>query len=150
MIDWIVVNKGDIRARGLADRHYSRQTKYAPQFTRPGNNLVLLSQDCSALWVTWKPADGIKRMDGFDGYYECTIFRREGEGLASEMIKAAIEKTEGIWGKPQGWITYIGDVDVKSPNKGYCFKRAGFRLIGRNKKGNLSRLTLKYEQGVLG
>jgi len=138
---WIVVSKGDIRARGIADRHYSRQTIGSPQFTRPGNNLVLLLEDCSALWVTWKPADGIKRMDDMDGAYECTIFRNEGNELSSSLIKSAIELTESVWGKPiNGWLTYIGDKSVASPNKGYCFKMAGFRKIGRNKKGNLTKL----------
>lgn len=140
-MNWIVVSKGDIRARGIADRHYSRQKKGSPQFTRPGNNLVLLLEDCSSLWVSWKPSNGIKRMDGFTDVYECTIFHRDGGRLASELILSAIERTEEIWGKPlNGWITYIADDKVQSPNPGYCFKKAGFKYDGRNKKGNLTRL----------
>jgi len=140
---WIVVSKGDIRARGIADRHYSRQTKGSPQFTRPGNNLVLLLEDCSALWVSWKPANGLKRMDNAGEVYECTIFHNEGGELSSELIKQAIEITEKLWGIPKdGWITYIADEKVKSVNPGYCFKVAGFVYAGRNKKGNLSKLLL--------
>ncbi|KKM70534.1 hypothetical protein LCGC14_1439730 [marine sediment metagenome] len=141
MMDWLPVSKCDIRARCIADRHYSRQKIGAPQFTRPGNNLVFLLEDCSALWVSWKPANGISRMDDAGNAYECTIFRNEGKLLSSDLIKAAVQLTEEIWGKPKdGWITYIGDKVVKSVNKGYCFKMAGFKVVGRNKKGNLTKL----------
>lgn len=148
-MNWQVVSKGDIRARGIADRHYSRQTKYAPQFTRPGKNLVLLTQDCSSLWVSWRPTNGIKRMDNLGEVYECTIFHRDGGQLASELIKEAIELTEQLWGKPRnGWVTYIADDKVTSPNPGYCFKMAGFKTAGRNKKGNLTRLLLTEGENV--
>ena len=140
-MNWIIVSKGDIRARGIADRHYSRQTVRAPQFTRPGNNLVLLLEDCSALWVTWKPANGIKRMDDMGECYECTIFHNDGGILSSALILTAIELTEQVWGKPpNGWLTYIADAKVKSVNPGYCFLKAGFKRAGRNKKGNLTKL----------
>ena len=140
-MNWIVVSKGDIRARGIADRHYSRQTIGAPQFTRPGNNLVLLLEDCSALWVTWKPANGIHRMDDMDGAYECTIFHNDGVELSSQLIIDAMKVTESVWGIPKnGWLTYVADSKVKSVNPGYCFKKAGWEVIGRNKKGNLTKL----------
>lgn len=142
-MQWLVVSKGDIRARGIADRHYSRQKKRTPQFTRPGKNLVLLTEDCSALWVSWCPADGIERMDRLGDVYECTIFHRDGGPLASELIRAAIELTEKLWGTPKdGWVTYIADDKVKSVNPGYCFKMAGFVSDGRNKAGNLTRLRM--------
>uniref|UniRef100_A0A6M3LF66 Uncharacterized protein n=2 Tax=viral metagenome TaxID=1070528 RepID=A0A6M3LF66_9ZZZZ len=147
-MDWIVVSKGDIRARGIADRHYSRQKKGTPLFTRPGNNLVFLTKDCSALWVSWKPANGIKRMDTAGDVYECTIFHRDGGVLASELVREAIELTEQLWGKsPDGWITYIADDKVKSVNPGYCFKQAGFQVAGRNKKGNLTKLVAPNKGG---
>jgi len=147
---WISVSKGDIRARGIADRHYSRQKVGTPQFTRPGNNLVLLLEDCSALWVSWKPANGIKRMDNAGDVYECTIFHKDGGGVASEMIIEAMNITETLWGKPEdGWITYIADAKVKSVNPGYCFKMAGFVHAGRNKRGNLSKLLFSHK-GVEG
>ena len=135
MTDWIVVGKCDVRARGLADRHYSRQTKRSPQFTRPGNNLVLLIQDCSAVWVTWKPATGIKRMDGMAGFYECVLFRNEGKELSSKLILSAMELTESIWGKPLGWLTYIKASAVASVNPGYCYKCAGYKVAGSSSKG---------------
>jgi len=141
---WIPVQKADIRARGIADRHYSRQKKGSPQFTRPGNNLVLLTVDCSALWVSWKPSNGIERMDNAGDVYECTIFHRDGGWLASEMILAAMQFTEEIWGvPPDGWITYVGKDKVKSSNPGYCFLKAGFVKDGTNKKGNLLRLVYR-------
>jgi len=143
-MEWIVVSKGDIRARGIADRHYSRQKVGSPQFTRPGNNLVLLLQDCSALWVSWKTADGIKRMDDAGQVYECTIFHNDGNILSSELISTAVSLTEKVWGKPKdGWITYVADNKIKSVNPGYCFLMAGWKRNGRNKKGNLTKLIFK-------
>ncbi len=142
-MNWIVVSKGDIRARGIADKHYSRQTKGSPQFTRPGKNLVLLLENCSALWVSWRPANGINRMDHLGEVYECTIFRNEGDLLSSSLILSAIQLTEEVWGKPKdGWVTYIADAKVQSVNPGYCFKKAGFINKGRNKRGNLTRLVI--------
>jgi hypothetical protein len=82
-------------------------------------------------------------MDGLSDVYECTIFHRDNGDLASDLIRRAIDMTENIWGKPaNGWITYIADNKVQSPNPGYCFKMAGFIVDGRNKKGNLTRLRL--------
>lgn len=142
-MNWIPVNKGDVRARGLADRHYNRQTKYAPQFTRPGNNLVFLTQDCRAVWVSWKPAQDIKRMDEYTGAYECTIFRNESDILSSELIKEAVELTEEIWGAPEnGWITYVMQDKIKSVNPGYCYLKAGWRHDGKSKTKGLVRLRL--------
>ena len=146
---WVSVQKCDIRARLIADRHYSRQTVGSPQFTRPGKNIVLLLEDCSALWVSWKPANGIKRMDKAGEVYECTIFRNEGDYLSSELIKSAVMETECIWGKPlDGWITYVADNKVLSSNPGYCFLRAGWEKRGRNKKGNLTKLLFTSETKV--
>ncbi len=131
---WLITYKGDQAIRILADRHYSRQTIGAKQFTRPGTNLVLRTADAKAVWVSWKTK--FLRKDGYNAI-ECTIFRNESEHLSSTLIKTAIHATLKEWGElpGDGIITYVDDRKVNSVNPGYCFIRAGFKKVGRSSKG---------------
>ena len=126
---WTLINKGDHRALTLADRHYTRQKPGSNQFCRPGKNLVLLTEDEKALWVTW---NGI-RDDGWDAW-ECTLFRNEGEYLSSHLIVLALGITKHLWGEPppEGIITYVGE-----RLRGGCFHAAGFKKAGKSKSGKL-------------
>ena len=135
---WTLTNKGDQECRALADRHYSRQTVGARQFTRPGRNLVLKTENADAVWVTWS---GI-RDDGVDAW-ECTIFRNESAHLSSELIREAVEITIREWGQPpaDGIITYVDDANVRSTNPGFCFLKAGWTKTGRSKRRKLLRLS---------
>lgn len=137
---WIVTNKGDDACRRLADRHYSRQTIGHPMFTRPGKNLVLRTALGDAVWVTWR---GI-RDDGLDAW-ECTIFRNESMARSSDMIREAIRATIDQWGQlpKDGLITYVAADKTRSSNPGYCFKMAGFKVIGQSKKRGLILLQYK-------
>lgn len=126
-LTWTLIHKGDRRAVRLADRHYTRQTPGSPQFCRPGKNLVLLTEDEKAVWVTW---NGI-RDDSWDAW-ECTMFRNEGPYLSSHLIVLAVGITRQFWGDPPsgGMITYVGE-----HLRGGCFHAAGFRRAGRSKSG---------------
>lgn len=137
---WVRVPKAERSCRLLADRHYSRQTIGADQFTRPGKNLVLRTILGDAVWVTWS---GI-RDDGLEAW-ECTIFRNESSELSSKMIKDAIDATTAEWGNPprDGIITYVASDKVRSINPGCCFKKAGWKRIGKSKKRQLILLQLK-------
>lgn len=128
-MSWILINKGDKRALKLADRHYTRQSPGSNQFCRPGYNLVLLTKDENALWVTWS---GI-RDDGYDAW-ECTLFRNEGNFLSSHLIVIALGITKHFWGEApkDGVITYVG-----SHLRGGTFHAAGFRKLGKSKNGKL-------------
>jgi hypothetical protein len=138
---WRVVGKADSRAVSLADRYYTRQKPGTPQFTRPGRNLVLLSEDEKAVWTTWMPAKG-ERMDGLD-VWECTMFRNEGPYLSSHLIVLALAVTRAEWGEPpaDGMITYIG-----KHLHGGCFHAAGFRNDGYSKSRGLLRLRLSGDR----
>lgn len=134
---WRIVPKADKRAVSLADRHYTRQKPGTPQFTRPGRNLVMLTDDEKAVWVTWH---GI-RDDGHQAW-ECTMFRNEGPYLSSHLIVMAIAATRMVWGEPppDGMITYVGQ-----HLRGGCFHAAGFSKMGQSKSGKLL-LQLKPEK----
>lgn len=131
---WERVTKFDPRACELADRHYSRRKIGAPQFMPPGQTLVLWSPQ-GAVWGWWRPApsSGLKAMNGLDGW-TCTIFRNESAVPSSILIAQAERALEdsGHGCGPDGMLTYVWDRKVRSPNPGYCFKCAGWRVKGRS------------------
>ena len=93
---WARIHKGDARGRVMADEHYSRQTRGAAMWTRPGYSHCLYYETptLKALWCWWRPkwehgTPGTSRKDGLR-VIECTMFRRIGSGLqASDLILAA-------------------------------------------------------------
>lgn len=139
---WTVVTKFNRQAVALADGHYSRRRPGSPQFMPPGQTLVLLTTDATAVFGWWRPhpAAGIRAMNGLDGW-TCTIFRNTGAGLSSELILAAeAELLRRHECGPDGLITYVWDSRVASPNPGYCFKCAGWRSAGRSADGRKTLL----------
>jgi hypothetical protein len=138
---WQIVGKGHKVAVKLADGHYSRRKIGSPQFMPPGQTLVLLSEDERAVFGWWRPQPGtVPSMNGYDGW-TCTIFRNTGPVLSSRLILAAedILLARHDVG-PDGLMTYIWDKKVRSPNPGYCFKCAGYRVAGRSKDGRKTLL----------
>ena len=127
---WQVRNAFDGAAAGLADRHYSRQKAGmgSGQVGGPGRRLVFVSPCERAVWVTrWNTTRG--NADGLD-CWRCSIFRNEGAGLSSELIRAAMDLTAQMWAdRPTttpGWVTWVDRRKVASANPGYCFKQAGW------------------------
>lgn len=141
---WRRVTKFDKQACLLADRHYSRRKPGSPQFMPPGETVVLLSD--RAVWGWWRPhpASGLRALNGLDGW-TCTIFRNEGPRLSSELVLAAEEFLVGLAVTigPDGLLTYVWDNRIKSLNPGCCFKKAGWRRIGRSADGRKTLLQKK-------
>lgn len=139
---WREVHKSTPALVALADRHYTRQTPGSPQCCRPGVNLCLLTDDCSAAWVVWRPIPAVGRKDGLEAW-ECTLMRNEGRRRTSELIREAVEWTWRAWGWPprDGLITAI-DAEAtaagRSPHArpGRCFRAAGWREIERRRSRN--------------
>lgn len=132
---WTISHDMNPIAQRLADRHYSRKTPGSRKgFVGPGEKLVLLSSDGRALFV-WLRSDPKLRADGIDGI-NCTIFRNEGPVLSSKLIieaeKFARERWPGL-----KLFTYVSKTKVKSKNPGWCFMKAGWKLVGENKSGKL-------------
>ncbi len=134
---WIRVKKFDADACRTADRHYSRRKIGSPQFMPPGQTLVLATSDRSAIFGWWRPdpSSGIAAMNGLDGW-TCTIFRNEAPHLyrSSDLVLAAERAlyASGHTIGSDGLITYVFDNKVRSRNPGCCFKKAGWRVIGRS------------------
>lgn len=135
---WLITDKGDQRARILADGHYTRQSPGNRQFTRNGQNLVFLTKCCGAVWVTFRPTPGVaKRMDGLDAW-ECSLFRNTTGLLSSALVEEATLLTLAPWGWPpkDGLITSV-DVDKTRPKKdpGRCYLMAGWVPFGEDSRG---------------
>lgn len=157
--EWVVTNKGDQRARAMADRHYTRQSPGHPQWTRPGYSAVLLAESPAgrALFVWWRPkwehgAPGTARKDGLK-CLECTHFRREGAGaglpgalpIASALIRAAVAALnwpavraalhlDAAGVLMDGLITGVGSAATQSRRSkasvpGRCFEAAGWTRL---------------------
>jgi hypothetical protein len=140
----LITDKGDPDALALVDGvsfggkpHYSRQTPGARSFTRNGQNLVFVTRDARATWVTFRPTPGkAERKDGLDAW-ECALFRNEGGILSSKLIREAVDLSIALWGPwpCDGFITYVKPECVKTGRPGgvvgYCYKRAGWKRVKR-------------------
>jgi len=150
---WRKITKFDPRAAKLADGHYSRRTVGSPQFMPPGQTLILMTEDESAVWGWWRPhpSSGIVTWNKLDGW-TCTIFRNTGHWLSSELViyaeRALVDS--GLGCGPDGLITYVWDRKVASTNPGYCYKLAGWRRRGRSADGKKTLLLKPWaEAGVM-
>jgi hypothetical protein len=122
----------DDECRQLADRHYSRRTIGARQFSYSGRKLVLRDTAGQVLFV-WMFPDPALRMDGQIGYNNA-LFRNESARRSSEIILEAEWHAVAKWG-PNRAYTYIDPIKIASRNPGYCFKCAGWRFVGLSAGG---------------
>ena len=147
---WVRTTKADPAAVAIANRHYSR-LKYGKvgKMVGPPGRLLTYRIGDSAVWVShWPYAElALDKMDS----WRCTMFRNEGVGRSSDLIVEAMALTAETWGDlpVDGWVTWIDTDEVASPNPGYCFKRAGWKLdrdwrSSDRKRPNLIRL--RYEK----
>lgn len=135
---WTLSNRADPRAIDIFDRHYSRQTEGA-QIAPPGRSFTLVIDPVGglggALWHSSAPEYARHR---WAGAWVCTVFRNEGAGLSSELIREAIAATVNAWGPPpaQGMLTFV-DPTKTTPKEvpGWCFRRAGFKQDGTSEGG---------------
>ena len=136
---WIGVHDGDLRALALFKRHYSYrrrasgQPRGSPTFVGQGQKMILLTQECHALFV-WQFST-VDRLDQQQGV-RCSVFRNEGPLRSSDLILEAEELAWQRW-PGQRLFTYVWPAKIKSPNPGYCFKCANWRQCGRNQDGRL-------------
>lgn len=145
---WLITDRGDDAARRLVDGettggapHYSRKTPGSRQFTRTGENLVAITSDHLAVWVSFRPAPYWTRQDGRRGV-ECAVFRNEGPVRSSVLIREAVQLTWAMWCAPgpDGLFTFVNAPRVVRGSNGiagYCYRRAGWRHVGSSRRGLL-------------
>jgi hypothetical protein len=141
---WTLSHRADKRALPIADRHYNRQKPGTPQFVPPGRCIVLLSRNRDALWVSsWPFAEYVKHR--WPGAWVCSCFRKEGPGIASDMIRQAVAVTRSKWEPPAiGMVTFIDREEVTPiirrgvKHWGYTYERAGFEPDGETEGGLLA------------
>jgi hypothetical protein len=130
---WVEVRDGNPTAQALYDRHYSRNRKAVgnARIVGPGWRIVLLTPCARALFV-WRKFISKDAQDGVN----CAIFRNEGAGLSSELIRSAMVIAWARW-PGQRLYTYVNPRRVRSANPGCCFKAAGWRQCGITKTRKL-------------
>lgn len=141
---WHLSWRADQGAREIADRHYNRQAVGSDQFVPPGRCVVLRCD--GAVWVTsWPFAEFTKHE--WAGAWVNSCFRKEGTGLASEMIREAVAATRAIWEPPElGMVTFVDPSKVRHKrDPGRCYIKAGFRHVGETKGGLLAFQMLPAE-----
>lgn len=140
MIDgtWLSVKRTDPRAYALYRRHYSAAK--GARWRRPGNTnvtsagetMVLLSQCCRALFV-WLRCS-VERLDHQIGV-NCAVFRNEGAGLSSDLIREADELAWQRW-PGERHFTYVDEGKIRRKrDPGRCFLRAGWLRAGTSQTG---------------
>lgn len=142
---WVRSHRFDTPSRLIADRHYSRRKIGSPQFVPPGRCLVLRAETATgrALWVTsWPFAEYVRHE--WAGAWVCSLFRNEGAGRASTLIRQAIAATRAEFGDAPdlGMVTFVDPAQVRPKRTpGHTFIIAGFRPCGKT-KGGLDALQL--------
>lgn len=140
---WTEVKDGNPVCLDLFRRHYSynrkrNQLNFWPipsdlLFVGPGEKLVLMTQ-CGRALFCWRKER--YRLDGQTGV-NCAVFRNEGAGLASDLIKAADCIAWNRWPGERHY-TYVDPSKVRHKrDPGRCFLRAGWRPCGISKKRRL-------------
>lgn len=134
---WKLSHRADKPALTLADRHYNRQKIGSPQFVPPGRCFVLVSECERAVWTTsWPFAQFVKH--AWAGAWVNSIFRNEGAGLSSDLIRQAVAATRAYWPDvPElGMVTFVHADKVKRKrDPGRCYLKAGFKNVGFTKGG---------------
>lgn len=128
---WIVARDGNDTARCLFQLHYSyrpyKDGRRPMLFVGPGEKLVLLRHDASALFV-WRRFISGDSQEGVN----CAVFRNEGEELSSQLIREADAIADERWPGERHY-TYVNPRKIRSTNPGFCFKVAGWRQCGMTK-----------------
>ena len=130
---WVEVFDGNPTAASIYDRHYSRNPKSRGclRIVGPGEKIVLLTT-CARGLLAWRKFISKDQQDGVN----CAIFRNEGAGRSSELIRSAMHIAWRRW-PGERLYTYVNPRKVASSNPGYCFLKAGWTRCGITKTRRL-------------
>jgi hypothetical protein len=134
--------------------HYSRRTPGSKTFTGVGREIVLVTKCGRAVWAcVYQRTPSARGTGGSRGrtgtadtksryLWRNMMFRNLGAGLSSTLIADATEETYRQWRARYGELpperlrTEIGVRQIRSPNPGYCYQRAGWER-GDTRNGKL-------------
>lgn len=129
---WVEIKDGNDSARAIFRNHYSaRPSSTSKLFVGPGDKCVLITPCARAMFVWRKFLD-----DSGQVGVNCAVFRNEGAGLSSDLIRAADAIADARWPGERHY-TYVDARMVRSTNPGCCFKFAGWRRCGETRKRRL-------------
>jgi hypothetical protein len=137
---WLPVRDGHALGKALHRRHYSaRASSTSKLFVGPGGKLVLLTPDAKALFVWRRFIDDCidTRTGEKQQGVNCAAFRNEGTGLLSSDLLLHAEAFAWKRWPGERLYTYVNPAKIKSENPGCCFKKAGWKRCGTDKKGKL-------------
>lgn len=150
---WLLSRSSDPRALAVVDGtgpfagagpHYSRRTPGSKTFTGVGREIVLVHETGRAVWAcVYQRTPSARGSGGSRGrsgapdskaryVWRNMLFRNLGAGLASDLIKSALEATYREWIARYGALpaerlrTEIGIGEIRSTNPGACYKIAGW------------------------
>lgn len=153
MVEWILSSSSAPEALAVVDGtgrydglgpHYSRRTPGSKTFTGVGQEVVLVTDDGSAVWACVRQrtpsARGTGGSRGRTGVADAAprfiwrnmLFRNLGTTRSSDLIRAPLESTYREWKIRYGALpaerlrTEVDTRAVKSKNPGYCYKMAGW------------------------
>lgn len=152
-MSWLLSSSSDPRALAVVDGlgrfdgmgpHYSRRTPGSKTFTGIGQEIVLVTEDGSAVWACVRQRTPAARGSGGSRgragvsdpnprfLWRNMLFRNLGPERSSDLIRSALARTYEEWAARYGQLptdrlrTEIGIKSVKSSNPGYCYKMAGW------------------------
>lgn len=132
---WYETKDGDPQALTLFERHYScyhyKDGRVRKLFCGPGEKTVLITGDGKAIFV-WRKFIDASGQKGIN----CAVFRNEGHVKSSVLIREAMSVAWKRWPNERLY-TYVKASAIKSPNPGYCFKKAGWHGCGKTKTHGL-------------
>jgi hypothetical protein len=153
VMKWLLSSSSDPRALAIVDGtgihngsgpHYSRRTPGSRTFTGVGQEIVLVTEDGSAVWACVRQrtpsARGTGGSRGRIGVpdpgpryiWRNMVFRNLGHELSSSLILSATDRTYEEWIIRYGSLpaqrlrTEVEIAKLKSSNPGYCYKVAGW------------------------
>jgi hypothetical protein len=152
-LEWLLSSSSCAKALAVVDGagpfvgygpHYSRRTPGSRTFTGVGQEIVLVTNDGTAVWACVRQRTPAARGTGGSRgrvgtsdpaprfIWRNMLFRNLGAGLSSDLIISALSRTYEEWVKRYGALpperlrTEIDTRAVKSRNPGYCYKVAGW------------------------
>jgi hypothetical protein len=161
--DWLLSSSSDPRALAVVDGlgkfhrfgpHYSRRTPGSRTFTGVGSEVVLVTVNGRAVWAVVRQKTPMRRgTGGSRGRLGATdasavyvwrnmMFRNLYAGVASELIRSAVQRTYEEWIRRYGALpperlrTEVAVAKVKSRQPGRCYLLAGWEL-GPLRRGKL-------------